>query len=246
MECHLQHWVVFWPGFDFAMQLLPQPHKLRGRFLSLAAKREQPEQFLDDKNQPCLFHHTWFWSGLPTLVMYWKVRLIPKGKKEVSQVSWAETAWGLANIIMLVKSHIHSSPSASLSTYLNPWHSGPWRWPAHEWAPMWCGSRLLPLEECKKFWNPVTASSIQNTLSPPPTWLPIHSKCWRDTYVLYLKGSILEQRVPSAQKNNTNFLVIAVGTANTTSTPTSEPAPAALEWHLGAEGTQMPSCGHLL
>lgn len=46
--------------------------------------------------------------------------------------------------------------------------------------------------------------------------------------------------------NQKNLWVLAVGSDQNTIGPTSEPAPAALKLHLGPEGIQVPSCGHLL
>ena len=91
-----------------------------------------------------------------------------KARRNFHQVSWEKTSKGLAQLptMMPVKSPIHWSAPASLSTYLNPWQSVVWTWPDHDSTLMLCGYQLLSLEEHKAFQNPVVASSIWNTLPP--------------------------------------------------------------------------------
>ena len=57
---------------------------------------------------------------------------------------------------------------------------------------------------------------------------------------------MLQCRVPGAQKATTNLWVLGVVCTKHTINPSSEPAPAALEPHVGPEGTLVPSCGHML
>lgn len=140
---------------------------------------------------------------------------------------------------MPLKSPIHSSAPALLSPYLKPLQAGAWKWSAHDSTRILCGSCLLPLEEHKAFQNPMNHSTILNTM-------PIHLKCWRDTYVLCLTWGILDQRVPGAQKKIPSLWVLAVGSAQNTINPNPVPAPAALEMHLDPESTLAPSCGHML
>ena len=80
----------------------------------------------------------------------------------------------------------------------------------------------------------------------PQTRPLIHIKCWMDTFVLCLTWGMLQCRVPGAQKATTNLWVLGVVCTKHTINPSSEPAPAALEPHVGPEGTLVPSCGHLL
>ena len=152
---------------------------------------------------------------------------------------------GLAPLptIMPEMSKTHSSAPASLSTYVKPWQSGAWKWPAYNSTPMQCGSQPLVLEEYRAFQNPGNPSSILNR--PPPTRLPILITCWRDTFVLCLTWVILQHRGPSAQKTTPKPLVLGVASTQHTINHTSKPAPLGLELHLRAEKILVPSCWHL-
>lgn len=101
-----------------------------GKVLSQADKRELPESFLDETYQLGLIQQAWFQSGLHTLALYWKERLITKVKKEISLSLLSEKQQGLAQLpkIMPPKFHIHSPAPAPFSTYLNNWWSGASKW----------------------------------------------------------------------------------------------------------------------
>lgn len=99
-------------------------------------------------------------------------------------------------------------------------------------------------QETKCHPTPLRLSSFPTTLSP--TSLEVLIKCWRDTCVLGLTGGILEQRGPGDWKPTQNFWVLAMGSTQNTINHNSEPAPAALELHLGPEGILVLSCGYLI
>ena len=132
---------MVWPGFDFPIQLLPQPQHWESekeRHSCLAAMKELPEGLLDDTNPPCLIYQSWFWSGLHTLALNWKKMLISNGKKEISLGVSNKDSMGISPAAHHNASevYIHSLAPASLSQYLNPHQSGPWTWPVT--IQHWC------------------------------------------------------------------------------------------------------------
>ena len=198
---------MVWPGFDFPIQLLPQPQHWESekeRHSCLAAMKELPEGLLDDTNPPCLIYQSWFWSGLHTLALNWKKMLISNGKKEISLGVSNKDSMGisLAAHHNASEVYIHSLAPASLSQYLNPHQSGPWTWPVHNStlmcvsAPGSGGTQGIPKP---------SESLRHSQHNPPPTRLQIHIKCCRDTCVLCLTGGIFQQS-PRCQENNTKPL----------------------------------------
>lgn len=67
----------------------------KNRALGQVATREFREIIRDDTNQPCLICQTCFKSGLHTLPLNSKVRLILKGKKEISLGILSEKCTGI-------------------------------------------------------------------------------------------------------------------------------------------------------
>ena len=118
-RCHLPSWDVVWSGLNLLTQPFPPPQLYGERIFHWAATRELPETFLDDTNQPCLTHQTWFCSGLHTQEPP-EQRLISKGKKEISLGLWRDNSPGSssadqqnANKVPLLPP-VHSSAPASL------------------------------------------------------------------------------------------------------------------------------------
>ena len=239
---------MVWPGFDFPIQLLPQPQHWESekeRHSCLAAMKELPEGLLADTNPPCLIYQSWFWSGLHTLALNWKKMLISNGKKEISLGVSNKDSMGisLAAHHNASEVYIHSLAPASLSQYLNPHQSGPWTWPVHNSTLMQCVSQLLDLEEHKAFQNPVNPSGILNTHTPQPGCKSTSNAAGTPVSSAWQEASF--SRVQGAKRTTPNLWVVGVGSTQHTINPSSEPPPEVLELHLGPLQTMALSSGPL-
>ena len=237
---------MVWPGFDFPIQLLPQPQHWESekeRHSCLAAMKELPEGLLDDTNPPCLIYQSWFWSGLHTLALNWKKMLISNGKKEISLGVSNKDSMGisLAAHHNASEVYIHSLAPASLSQYLNPHQSGPWTWPVHNStlmcvsAPGSGGTQGIPKpsESLRHSQHNPPQPGCKSTSNAAGT--PV-SSAWQEASF---------SRVQGAKRTTPNLWVVGVGSNQHTINPSSEPPPEVLELHLGPLQTLALSSGPL-
>ena len=91
----------------------------KNRALGQVATREFREIIRDDTNQPCLICQTCFKSGLHTLPLNSKVRLILKGKKEISLGLLGQKCTGIStDAHPNATKFLHSFITTSLFLYL--------------------------------------------------------------------------------------------------------------------------------
>ena len=221
----LWHWDDVWPKSDLPTQFLPQPQQwqretffklifiyffitqwiyyiYKERLLSQAATWKLPDNLLDKPNQPSVINQSWFQAGLHNLASTWKVRLLSKGKKEISQSHLSEISTGIIQqpTLMPLMCPIYSSSPPSFSTYLKARKSGAWIWPDQDTTLMLCGSRLLPLRNtrhAKTQWMLQAFSAHCH-----PTRLPIHLQMLKGHLCPLPHMSLLGAESPCLPGNN--------------------------------------------